>query len=44
MRFISENIDHTNTNIGASDVNLNGPYGNYQRLAGISDGQVLGEF
>ncbi len=44
VRFISENIDHTNTNIGANDANLNGPYGNYQRLAGIGDGQVLGEF
>ncbi|HVJ66487.1 MAG TPA: DUF1559 domain-containing protein [Caulifigura sp.] len=44
VRFISENIDHTNTNIGANDSNLNGPYGNYQRLAGINDGQVVGEF
>ncbi|QDT56529.1 Type II secretion system protein G precursor [Caulifigura coniformis] len=44
VRFISENIDHTNTNIGGSDANLNGPYGSYQRLAAINDGQVLGEY
>jgi prepilin-type N-terminal cleavage/methylation domain-containing protein len=42
--FISENIDHTNTNVGAGAANLNGPYGLYQRLAGIDDGQPLGRF
>ncbi|MDQ3331583.1 MAG: DUF1559 domain-containing protein, partial [Planctomycetota bacterium] len=44
VRFISENIEHTNTNVGTNDVNLNGPYGLYQRLAGISDGQVVSDF
>ncbi|MFO0980084.1 MAG: DUF1559 domain-containing protein [Planctomycetaceae bacterium] len=44
VRFISENIDHTNTNYVASPSNLSGPYGTYQRLAGIDDGQVIGEF
>lgn len=39
VHFISENIDHTNTNYSAAV--LNGPYGTYQRLSGINDGQVL---
>jgi len=44
VRFISENIDHTNTNAGGSDQFINGPYGTYQRLGAINDGQVVGEF
>jgi prepilin-type N-terminal cleavage/methylation domain-containing protein len=42
VRFVSENIDHTGT--GYSAARVNGPYGTYQRLAAINDGQVLGEY
>jgi prepilin-type N-terminal cleavage/methylation domain-containing protein len=42
VRFVSENINNTATGYSAAVVN--GPYGTYQRLAGIADGQVLGEF
>lgn len=42
VRFVSENINHTNTNYTAAK--LNGPYGIYQRLAAMNDGQVVGEF
>jgi prepilin-type N-terminal cleavage/methylation domain-containing protein len=42
VKFISENIDNTATGYSAAIVN--GPFGMYQRLAGIADGQVLGEF
>lgn len=42
VRFLSENIEHTNSNYTAAT--LNGPYGMYQRLAAIDDGQILGEF
>ena len=41
VHFISENIEHTNSNFVASPSNINGPYGLYQRLSGINDGQVL---
>lgn len=41
VHFISENIEHTNTNFAANGYNLGGPYGLYQRLGGINDGQVL---
>ncbi|MCA9085648.1 MAG: DUF1559 domain-containing protein [Planctomycetaceae bacterium] len=44
VRFISENIDHTGTNYVASPSNVNGPYGLYQRLSAIGDGQPIGEF
>jgi prepilin-type N-terminal cleavage/methylation domain-containing protein/prepilin-type processing-associated H-X9-DG protein len=45
VRFISENIDHTNTNATVAGVDhINGPYGTYQRLGAINDGQVVGEF
>lgn len=44
VRFISENIDHTNTNFVASPSNLNGPYGMYQRLGAINDGQIVSDF
>ena len=44
VRFLSENINHTNTNYVASPSNLGGPYGTYQQLGGINDGQVLGDF
>jgi prepilin-type N-terminal cleavage/methylation domain-containing protein/prepilin-type processing-associated H-X9-DG protein len=41
VHFLSENIEHTNTNFVESPSNVNGPYGLYQRLSGINDGQVL---
>ncbi|MDB5346670.1 MAG: prepilin-type cleavage/methylation protein [Schlesneria sp.] len=44
VRFVSDNIDHTNTNYVAATPNLSGPYGTYQRLAGINDGQVVSDF
>ena len=44
VKFVSENIDHTDTNFVASPSNLYGPYGTYQRLSGINDGQILGDF
>jgi prepilin-type processing-associated H-X9-DG protein len=43
VRFISENVDHTGTDFANSNGG-NGPFGTYQRLAGIRDGQVVGEF
>jgi prepilin-type N-terminal cleavage/methylation domain-containing protein/prepilin-type processing-associated H-X9-DG protein len=42
VHFISENIDHTNTNFTAALVN--GPFGTYQRLGAINDGQVVSAF
>lgn len=42
VRFLSENIDNTATGYTAALVN--GPYGTYQRLGAINDGQVVGEF
>ncbi|MCA9059021.1 MAG: DUF1559 domain-containing protein [Planctomycetaceae bacterium] len=44
VRFVSENIDHTNTNFVSNPSNVSGPYGTYQRLAGRNDGQVIGEY
>ena len=45
VRFVSENIDHTNTNyVAGPPSNLNGPYGTYQRLGAINDGQVVSDF
>lgn len=44
VRFVSENIDHSNTNFVASPSNLGGPYGTYQRLSAINDGQVISDF
>ena len=44
VRFISENLEHTNTNYVASPSNLGGPFGLYQRLGAIDDGQTVGEF
>ena len=44
VRFLSENIDHTNTNFVAGPSNLNGPYGTYQRLGAINDGQIVGDY
>jgi prepilin-type N-terminal cleavage/methylation domain-containing protein/prepilin-type processing-associated H-X9-DG protein len=41
VHFISENIEHTNTNFLANGSNLSGPYGLYQRLGGINDQQVI---
>lgn len=42
VRFISENID--NTASGYTTATVNGPYGTYQRLGAINDGQVVSEF
>jgi prepilin-type N-terminal cleavage/methylation domain-containing protein/prepilin-type processing-associated H-X9-DG protein len=42
VRFISENIDHSGTNF--SGTNENGPYGIYQRLGAMNDGQLTGDF
>jgi len=42
VKFISQNIDNTATSYTAALVN--GPYGTYQRLGSINDGQVIGEF
>ncbi|HET6425704.1 MAG TPA: DUF1559 domain-containing protein, partial [Planctomycetaceae bacterium] len=42
VKFISENIENTNTGYTAATVN--GPYGTYQRLGAINDGQIVGEF
>jgi prepilin-type N-terminal cleavage/methylation domain-containing protein/prepilin-type processing-associated H-X9-DG protein len=44
VRFVSENINHTETDLGAGAIYLNGPYGTYQRLSAINDGQPVGEF
>ncbi|QDT55261.1 Type II secretion system protein G precursor [Caulifigura coniformis] len=44
VRFISENVDHSGTSIGNNQQFLNGPYGTYQRLGAIADGQPVGEF
>lgn len=48
VRFVNENINHTNTDYvapsGTSPGNVNGPYGLYQRLGAIGDGQVIGDF
>ncbi len=41
VHFISENIEHTNTNYTASPENVNGPFGLYQKLGGIDDGNVI---
>jgi prepilin-type N-terminal cleavage/methylation domain-containing protein/prepilin-type processing-associated H-X9-DG protein len=41
VQFISQNIDHTETNYVASPSNLSGPFGAYQRLGGMNDGQVV---
>ena len=42
--FVSENIDHTGHPVGRGAINLNGPYGTYQRLSAINDGQPVSEF
>ncbi len=41
IQFISQNIEHTNTNFIASPSNVAGPYGMYQKLAAIDDGNVI---
>jgi hypothetical protein len=42
VHFISQNINHTNTNFSAAK--LNGPYGTYQQLSAINDGQVVSQY
>lgn len=44
VRFISENIHHTNTGYSNANNNVNGPFGTYQRLSAIADGQPVDEF
>ncbi|WP_010587533.1 DUF1559 domain-containing protein [Schlesneria paludicola] len=44
VRFISDSINHTNTDYVASPSNLSGPYGTYQQLSGVNDGQVISDF
>jgi prepilin-type N-terminal cleavage/methylation domain-containing protein len=45
VRFVSENLEHTNTNYSAGPPsNLGGPFGLYQRLGAKNDGQPVGEF
>ncbi|MEQ1824584.1 MAG: DUF1559 domain-containing protein [Pirellula sp.] len=39
VQFISQNIEHTETDWG--NTTASGPFGTYQRLAGMNDGQVL---
>ncbi len=41
VHFISENIEHTNTNFTDAGVTEYGPYGLYQKLASIDDGAPL---
>lgn len=42
--FLSENIDHSATQYNVASPNTDGPYGTYQRLGAIDDGQVVGQF
>jgi prepilin-type N-terminal cleavage/methylation domain-containing protein len=47
VRFVSENIAHSGTSItgaAASPTNLSGPYGLYQRLGAIADGQPVSTY
>lgn len=39
VQFVSDAIQHTNTDF--ADTTVNGPYGMYQRLAAIDDGQIV---
>jgi prepilin-type N-terminal cleavage/methylation domain-containing protein/prepilin-type processing-associated H-X9-DG protein len=41
VRFVSNSIEHTETSFTSATPNMNGPYGVYQRLAGINDGQIV---
>lgn len=41
VRFVSESIEHTNTNFGDPGVGESGPYGLYQKIASIDDGAVV---
>jgi prepilin-type N-terminal cleavage/methylation domain-containing protein len=43
VRFISENINHTGVDFATYDADKT-TIGTYQRLAGINDGQVTGDF
>ena len=44
VRFLSEYIDNTSTNFTDPGITANGPYGLYQRLSAIADGQPVGDF
>lgn len=44
VRFITQSIQNTSTNFNDPGVTANGPYGLYQQLSAIADGQVVGEF
>ncbi|WP_437200712.1 DUF1559 family PulG-like putative transporter [Planctomicrobium sp. SH664] len=44
VRFITQSIENTSTNFDDAGVSADGPYGLYQRLSAIADGQTIGEF
>jgi len=52
VRFISNNIDHSQSGYFAAAPYMRGstapnntiPFGTYQRLFAVADGQVIGEF
>jgi prepilin-type N-terminal cleavage/methylation domain-containing protein len=44
VRFIGMSIENTSSNFNDPGVSASGPYGLYQRLSAIADGQVMGEF
>lgn len=44
VRFINENIDHSGTDYNSATPNLAGPFGTYQRLSAIADGQQVSGF
>ena len=41
IHFISDSIQHTDTNFTDPGVTVNGPFGTYQRMASIDDGNVV---
>ena len=41
VRFVSDSIEHTNTNFTDPGIGETGPYGLYQKIASIDDGGVL---
>jgi prepilin-type N-terminal cleavage/methylation domain-containing protein/prepilin-type processing-associated H-X9-DG protein len=43
VHFISESIEHTNTNFNDPGVGENGPYGLYQKIASIDDGAPIAD-
>ena len=41
IHFISDSIQHTDTDFTAPGVTVNGPFGTYQRMASIDDGNII---